>query len=443
MHIVIVGNGIAGITCARFVRKMSDHEITVISSETDYFYARTALMYIYMGDLTYENTKPYEDWFWEKNRINLVRAFVQDVDADGKYVWLDNDEKIHYDKLVLATGSKSNKFGWPVQDLHGVQGFYSLQDLQLMEQTTKEINRAVIVGGGLIGIELAEMLHSRDIPITMIVREEVYWGNVFPQEEGKMVADKIREHGIALRLQTEITEILGDENKRARAVKTTDGDEVPCQWVGLAVGVHPNLYLAEKAGVETQKGILIDRHFQTSYPAIYAAGDCAQFRDPLPGRPPVEQVWYTGRIQGETLAHNLVDDPVEYNPGVWFNSAKFLDIEYQVYGTITSTPKEGVKSLLTQDKERDKLIRIDYDEETGQVIGFDLLGVRYRHHVCDKWLKEGAHIRDVLQNIKAANFDPEFRNSYEHDLVRQFNEQNPGQEIELKPKRKLWQKIFG
>ena len=84
MHIAIIGNGISGITAARFIRKLSDHKITVISAETDHFFSRTALMYIYMGHMRYEDTKPYEDWFWDKNRINLLNAYVEKVDTQNK-----------------------------------------------------------------------------------------------------------------------------------------------------------------------------------------------------------------------------------------------------------------------------------------------------------------------------------------------------------------------
>ena len=132
-NIIIIGNGISGITTARWIRKLSDHNITVISSETDHFYSRTALMYIYMGHMRYEDTKPYEDWFWKKNRIDLVKDHVSLIDFDNKSLKCSSGKSLSYDKLVLALGSKSNKFGWPGQDLKGVGGLYSYQDLEQME----------------------------------------------------------------------------------------------------------------------------------------------------------------------------------------------------------------------------------------------------------------------------------------------------------------------
>src|SRR5690606_35027609 len=114
--------------------------------------------------------------------------------------------------------SAPNKFGWPGQDLDGVSGLYSYQDLQNMERFSEGLQRAAIVGGGLIGIEMAEMFHSRHIPVTFLVREESYWDMVLPAEESAMVNRHIREHGMDLRLSTELKEIVDDGSGRACAV---------------------------------------------------------------------------------------------------------------------------------------------------------------------------------------------------------------------------------
>ena len=132
-HIVIIGNGISGVTLARHIRKNSDKRITIVSAETDYFFSRTALMYIYMGHMNFEHTQPYEKLFWKKNRIELKKVYVEKVDTQNKQLIFSNKETLAYDKLVLATGSKPNKFGWPGQDLDGVMGMYHKQDLENLE----------------------------------------------------------------------------------------------------------------------------------------------------------------------------------------------------------------------------------------------------------------------------------------------------------------------
>ena len=183
-HVVILGNGISGVTFARHLRKLdSKVRITLVSGESKYFFSRTALMYVFMGHMKFEHTQPYENHFWEKNRIELKEAWVKEVDFSEKSVVFGPDEKMSYDTLIIATGSKPNKFGWPGQDFAGVQGLYSKQDLELMEANTQgEVKRAVIVGGGLIGIEMAEMLSYKKIPVTFLVRESGFWNNVLPKQ---------------------------------------------------------------------------------------------------------------------------------------------------------------------------------------------------------------------------------------------------------------------
>lgn len=436
MHIVILGNGISGITAARFIRKLSDHEVTVISAETDHFFSRTALMYIYMGHMRYEDTKPYEDWFWEKNRINLMRAYVERVDFAGKKLYLERRGALAYDKLVLAVGSSPNKFGWPGQDLGGVRGLYSYQDLEYMERHSEGLERAVIVGGGLIGIEMAEMFHSRHIPVTFLVRERSFWDMVLPAEESEMVNRHIREHGIDLRLETELTEIIGDATGRVCAVITNTGERIDCGYVGLTAGVHPNVGFLKSTELEIEKGILVNEYLETNIPDVYAVGDCAQHRDPRRGRRPIEAVWYTGRMTGEAVAYNLCGRPVKYDPGIWFNSAKFFDIEYQVYGDVPANPASGQRSIYWEHKSGKKSIRLVYDQDTQKILGFTLMGVRYRQEVCERWLREETGIEDVLQNLGLANFDPEFYEEYEKEVIDSYNQQT-GKALPLKKRRGL------
>jgi NAD(P)H-nitrite reductase large subunit len=437
-HIVIIGNGISGITAARHIRKKCDHPITVISAETDHFFSRTALMYIYMGHMKYEHTKPYEDWFWEKNKIKLVRDYVTEVHVDHRKISLQSSRELSYDILILGTGSKPNKFGWPGQDLKGVQGMYSFQDLENMEQFTKGISRAVIVGGGLIGIEMAEMLRSRKIPVTFLVRESSFWNAILPAEESAMINRHIREHHVDLILETELEAIISDEDGRVKSVKTNRGEEINCQFVGLTTGVSPNIEFLKSSKIKTDRGILINEYFETNIPDVYAIGDCAQFIKPLPGRKSIEQVWYTGRMHGETVAQTICGEKTAYNPGFWFNSAKFFDIEYQVYGDIKSSLPDDQECLYWEHENGKHSIRIAFEKSTTRLLGIHLMGIRYRHEVCDRWLSEGRLLRDVIQNLKNANFDPEFYKEYEDEVLKIYNNKFPGDTVKSTSKRGLF-----
>ncbi len=442
-HIVIIGNGISGVTAARHIRKNSDKKITLVSAETKYFFSRTALMYVYMGHMKFEHTQPYEDWFWKKNTIDLKEGLVSNINVKGKILEFEDGTSLSYDKLIIATGSKPNKFGWPGQDLEGVMGMYHKQDLEKLEKfapNNKVCRNAVIVGGGLIGIELAEMLRSRDIPVTFLVRENSFWNGVLPEGESEMINRHIKEHHIDLRLGVNLKEIKSDESGQAKSVIIAEtGEEILCDVVGLTAGVSPNIDFIKDSSIETGRGVKVNRFLETNIPDIYAIGDCAEQHEAIGQRRPIEAVWYTGRMMGETVAQTICGNKIEYKPGHWFNSAKFLDIEYQTYGWVWAQVKENEARFYWEHKDGKKCININFDKNTHEFLGINNFGIRMRHEFFDKILTEKQSVEHVLEHLADANFDPEFYKKHEAEIVAKFNQEN-GTNIQLK--KKSWTRIF-
>jgi len=444
-HIVIIGNGIAGVTAARHIRKKSDKKITIISGEHPYFFSRTALMYVYMGHLKFEHTQPYENWFWKKNKIDLLQGFVTNIDTDKKQLFLIDETSISYDKLIIATGSKPNKFGWKGQNSDGVMGLYHKQDLENLEKfapNNKVCKRAVIVGGGLIGIELAEMLRSRKIPVTFLVRENSFWNGVLPAQESEMINKHILEHHIDLRLNTNLKEIIPDENGLVKSVIIEGtNEEIPCNIVGLTAGVSPNIDFLKESTIEINKGVLVNRFLETNIKNVFAIGDCAEQKNPIGNRRPIEAVWYTGRMMGETVAQTICGNKTEYKPGNWFNSAKFLDIEYQTYGWVFSEKNkaENEAHFQWQHPSENKCITISFDKNSHEFLGINTFGIRMRHEIFDRWLSEKKSLAFVLEFLADANFDPEFYKVHEAEIIAKFN-QEMGTNIQLK--KKSWKRIF-
>ena len=442
-HIVIIGNGISGVTAARHIRKNSDKEITIVSAETDYFFSRTALMYVYMGHLKFEHTQPYESWFWKKNRINLKKGYVSKVNSDSNEIEFSDGEKLSYDKLIIATGSQPNKFGWPGQDLGGVMGMYHKQDLENLEKyapDNKTCKRAVIVGGGLIGIELAEMLHSRHIPVTFLVREQSFWNGVLPKGESEMINREIISSGIDLRLGVNLKEIKADATGNVKSIVIAEtGEEIECNVVGLTAGVSPNVDFLKDSELEIGRGIKVNRFLETNLTDIYAIGDCAEQHEAIGSRRPIEAVWYTGRMMGETVAQTICGNKIEYKPGHWFNSAKFMDIEYQTYGWVWAQTKENEARFYWEHKDGTKCIHINYDKTTREFIGINNFGIRMRHEFFDKILNEKQTVEYVLEHLADANFDPEFFKLHEPEIVAKFNQEN---NTNIQLKKKSWKRIF-
>ena len=179
---------------------------------------------------------------------------------------------------------------------------------------------------------------------------------------------------------------------------------------------------------------------ETNIPNIYAIGDCAKMQNPKPRRRPVEAIWYTGRMMGETVAYNVCDKKVAYDPGIWFNSAKFFEIEYQVYGTVLAKMADNHEAVYWEHADGRKSIRVIFDKNTEEIVGFNLMGVRFRHEVCEKWLKEKTIVEVVLQDLAIANFDPEFYKSHEHEVLNIYN-QKSGKNLTPKKKRG-WTQAF-
>ncbi|MDC0106623.1 NAD(P)/FAD-dependent oxidoreductase [bacterium] len=444
-HIAIIGNGISGITAARHIRKLSNKKITVISSETDYFFSRTALMYIYMGHMKFKHTQPYENWFWDKNDIALKKGFVKQIDTTQKKLIFSDGEQFAFDKLIIATGSKPNKFGWPGQDLKGVVSLYHKQDLDAIETyapNNSVCKRAVIVGGGLIGIELAEMFHSRHIPVTFLVREDSYWSSILPSGESEMINNEIRKNGIDLRLESNLKQINSDADGNVKSIVITETEEeIECDIVGLTAGVSPNIAFLENSGIETNRGVLVDRTLQTNIKDIYAIGDCAEQRTAVEGRRPIEAVWYTGRIMGETVAQTICKKETLYTPGHWFNSAKFFDIEYQTYGWVNSERhmKSNESHFHWMHPDQTKCLTVAFDKTNQTFLGINTFGIRMRHEIFNRWLDQNKTIDYVLEHLEIAHFDPEFYKTYYNQVIKKYNTENNSS---LQLKKKNWSQIF-
>ena len=408
-HVLIIGNGIAGVTAARHIRKNSDAKITIISEEHEYHFSRTALMYIYMGHMKVQHTQPYEKRFWKKNKIELLKAKVVEVQTEPQQLLFANGEALKYDELILATGSTPRSLGCPGEDLKGVQGLFHLWDLERMEEATQGIQQAVVVGGGLIGIEMAEMLLSRGVEVHFLIRENTFWGSVLPPQEASFISDYLSEiHGLHLHFETEVAEIIGDSSGKVKGLITNNGVTVDCQFVGVSIGVVPNVDFVKDTAIELGRGVLVDDYLQSSVPNIYAIGDCAQLRKPLHNRRPIEAVWYTGRAMGKALGQHLSLKPTQYQQSFWFNSAKFFEIEYQTYGTMPARISDEEEELYWQSDAKHHAVHIRWDKASKAVLGINTFGIRMRQEVWQEWIEMSATIDAVIENLAQANFDPEF-----------------------------------
>ncbi|WP_338358523.1 FAD-dependent oxidoreductase, partial [Yeosuana marina] len=200
-------------------------------------------------------------------------------------------------------------------------------------------------------------------------------------------------------------------------------EEIPCNVVGLTAGVSPNIEFITSSKIETNRGVLVNRYLETNIPDVYAIGDCAEQREAIGNRKPIEAVWYTGRMMGEVIAQTICRNKMTYNPGHWFNSAKFFDIEYQTYGWVFAKPKENHAHFHWKHADNTKCITIEYNTITNEFIGINTFGIRMRHETFDTWLTEKRTIDFVINHLSDANFDPEFYKRFENDILATYKNQ--------------------
>ena len=266
-------------------------------------------MYVYMGHMKWEHLEPYEPTLWKQQNITLVQDRVLQLEATTKTLHTASGKSYAYGQLLLATGSEPRKAPWPGKEAKGVQGLYHKQDLEQLEALTPNIATAVVIGGGLIGVELAEMLHSRGKRVIFLIREQRFWDQVLSKEEAQCVTEHLIQHGIEVHCDTTVAAFESSAKGELSAVKTTDDLRFEAQFAGVTIGVTPQIEVFKNSGLNVNKGILVDAYLKTNLKDVYAAGDCAELQQPPQGRNSIEPVWYSGRSMGAAVGSTLAGNP--------------------------------------------------------------------------------------------------------------------------------------
>jgi len=417
MHYVILGNGIAGIEAALGLRaRDADARISVVSAEHEHLFSRPALMYVFAGQTSLRDTEPHDRELYERMRFERRSGRVASVDVAGHALVFDEGSRLAYDKLLLAVGSKGRGAPWPGAAGEGLHYFVTLRELEALDRAAKNGMRAAVVGGGLIGVEVAEVLHDRGLHVTFVIREGWYFPAALDASESALVAEHMRGHGVLVRTGATVERVLRGDDGRIRALRLSGGDELAADLVVSSIGVEPNtaflaggeVALAESGAIET------DDALRTSASDVWAAGDCANVTWVDGSRRP-EQLWYTARDQGRVAARSMLGDDASYRRGTWYNSAKFFDLEWTTAGHVPATvgpdgtpvaPLPGYRSWFQRVPGRFESQRIVV--KGNRVVGFNMLGSRWNHEPFLEWIHERRPLEWVLQHLGKAQFDEEF-----------------------------------
>lgn len=414
---VILGNGIAGTTAALTLRERDPlASITLLGDESPWCFSRTALMYAFMGTLDRRAMEPFERRVYREGRIDTVFDRAVDLDADARVVVTARGRTLPWDALILATGASPRALQAPGidRDLQGLVHFVSLRDLDACERWTPSTHDAVVVGGGLIGIELVECLVHHGVKTCFLVRDPWYWPAVLCREEAQRITDHLRARGVEVQLGVEVASVARDAQQRVCAVTTSRGDTLPCQMLGVAIGVDPAVAFLRtvKTPPALGRGVRVDPTLATSLEGVWAAGDCAEIAwDDAP--PLVEQTWYAARRQGAHVARNLTGPRRPYTPPIFYNSAKLFAVECTTVGDLGAVDS-STRSLYRYHPTRPVSQRIVYRE--GRVVGFNMLGSRWDHGLLARWIEEARPLAWTLANLHQAQWDVEFGRVALHSL---------------------------
>ena len=416
MRYVILGNGVCGMEAALGLRgREADARITVVSDEHDHFFSRPALMYVFCGQLTLAGTEPYDRGLYDRMGFSRVRERALAVRPSEHVLELRDGMRVTYVRLLLAVGSRARPAPWPGADGPGLHYFVSLRDLEGLDDDARAGMRAVVIGGGLIGVEVAEVLKRRGLQVTLVVREDWYFPLALDRAEASLVAEHLGQHGVDVRLGVNVTSIARGASGRPSSVRLETSEDVPCDLVVSTIGVVPNTAFLQDSGIALSKGgaVEVDAALRTNVADVWAAGDCANVTWADGSRRP-EQLWYTARDQGRIAARAMLGDEVGYRRGTWYNSAKFFDLEYTTAGWVPvllnwdNTPLDPgpeVGYWFQRVPRRFESQRIVCKGE--RVVGFNMLGGRWNHELLLEWIDERRSLDWVLPRLGQAQFDEE------------------------------------
>jgi NADPH-dependent 2,4-dienoyl-CoA reductase/sulfur reductase-like enzyme len=412
---VIVGNGVCGIEAALALRRReASAPIAIVSDEHDHFFSRPALMYVFAGQMTLRGTEPYDRELYPRMQLDRVRGRVRAVDTEARSLRMEDGATIAYDRLLLAAGSRARPAPWPGSEGPGVHAFVTLRDLERLDAGAAPGQRAVVIGGGLIGVEVAEVLAARGLRVTFVIREAWYFPLALESREAALVADHVRAHGVDVRLGAAVEEVLRSEGGKLRGVRVA-GEDIPCDLVVAAIGVVPNTAFLDGSGIARSAGgaIEVDEGLHASAAGVWAAGDCANVTW-IDGTRRPEQLWYTARDQGRVAAASMAGDYAVYRRGTWYNSAKFFDLEYTTAGWIPALIDAENRPVPLDPSLRTWFQRVPgaYASERivcrgDRVVGFNMLGGRWNHEPLLEWIDERRTLDWVLPRLSEAQFDEE------------------------------------
>lgn len=281
LKLVMIGNGMAGVRTLEELLKLAPdlYDITVFGAEPHPNYNRILLSPVLADEQTFEEIVLNDlDWYAEHNIRLMLNRKVTQIDRARRRVIAEDGSEAEYDRLLIATGSTPFILPIPGNRLDGVIGYRDIADTQTMMDAARTHRHAVVIGGGLLGLEAANGLKLRGMDVTVVHIGEWPMERQLDKTAGTLLQQALESRGLSFKMQKQTAELIGNDQGRVRAVRFADGEMIDADLVVMAAGIRPNSELAEEAGIPCSRGILVNDTLQTYDPRVYAVGECANHR---------------------------------------------------------------------------------------------------------------------------------------------------------------------
>jgi 3-phenylpropionate/trans-cinnamate dioxygenase ferredoxin reductase subunit len=347
--VVIIGAGLAGAKAAETLCEEGfDGRIVLLGAERERPYERPPLSKEYLrGEAGREQVFVHGEDFYDRHAIDVRLAeTVLSIDTGGRAVVLGARERIGYDRLLLATGSRPRRLTLPGAELDGVCELRTLADSDALRARLQDGGRVAIVGGGWIGCEVAASARSMGLDVTLIEPHELPLQHALGPRLGAFYRDLHAQHGVRMLLGHGVAAFEGKVGGAINAVRTTDGTRIPCDFAVVGVGAVPRDEIAERAGIETANGILVDEYLQSSVANVFAAGDVARAYHPHLDRAMRVEHWANALNQGAAAARNMLGAHVAYERLPYFFSDQY-DVAMEYTGHVAEWDDVVIRGELT------------------------------------------------------------------------------------------------
>jgi len=342
---LIIGNSAGGIGAAEAIREIDTNGRLVIVSDEPYpAYSRPLISEYLSHERTTDTMLFRSPDFYDRNRIELLsNTKIIKISPEDRTVQFENGTILGWQKLLLSTGGAPIIPSIKGLDKEGVFSFIKLEDARKIDEYLPVVNRAVIIGGGLIGISVCEALSKRSVPVTVVEMKDRVLNMILDDHASNVAESIILQHGVHVITNNTVAEITG--NGRVEGIKLSSGESIACDMVIAAIGVIPRLDLINRTGIEVNRGIIIDRQMSTSCRGIYACGDVAEGYDFITGSSHLTPIWPNAFIGGRVAGHNMAGLTERYSGGTAMNSINYFGIDIVSAGLVSAPAGKQYEEL--------------------------------------------------------------------------------------------------